>query len=57
MVGMIIREYSAAFGARMVERMVGPQPMRASALLREVGGSQGRPLAAVGEVVRLSLTG
>ena len=33
-------EYSAAFRARMVERMVGPRAVSATALAREVGVSQ-----------------
>lgn len=40
MVGMIVREYSAAFRSRMVERMVGPRAVSATALAREVGVSQ-----------------
>ena len=40
MVGMLVREYSAAFRSRMVERMVGPRAVSATALAREVGVSQ-----------------
>lgn len=40
MVGMIVGEYSAAFRARMVERMVGPRAVSATALAREVGVAQ-----------------
>ena len=40
MVGMLVGEYSAAFRSRMVERMVGPRAVSATALAREVGVAQ-----------------